>query len=152
LFPVLWIEGASCTGCTESFAQIETPDVGKVVLELISLNYSDVLSAGAGYSVELAKKQTIESGSPYIVVYEGGITQGFGSNTLRVAMETGEEILCHAASKAAAVVALGSCAVNGGWMAAYPNPAQATGVSAILKKLPGNPCGAASPMSPAWST
>ena len=134
LFPVLWIEGASCTGCTESFAQIETPDVGKVVLELISLNYSDVLSAGAGYSVELAKEQTIESGSPYIVVYEGGITQGFGSNTLRVAMETGEEILCHAASKAAAVVALGSCAVNGGWMAAYPNPAQATGVSAILKK------------------
>ena len=73
LFPVLWIEGASCTGCTESFAQIETPDVGKVVLELISLNYSDVLSAGAGYSVELAKKQTIENGN-YIVVYEGAIT------------------------------------------------------------------------------
>ena len=48
LFPVLWIEGASCTGCTESFAQIETPDVGKIVLELISLNYSDVLCAGAG--------------------------------------------------------------------------------------------------------
>ena len=133
LFPVLWIEGASCTGCTESFAQIETPDVGKVVLELISLNYSDVLSAGAGYSVELAKEQTIESGN-YIVVYEGGITQGFDSNTLRVAMETGEEILVHAAEHAAAVVALGSCAVNGGWMAAYPNPAKATGVSAILKK------------------
>ena len=134
LFPVLWIEGASCTGCTESFAQIETPDVGKVVLELISLNYSDVLSAGAGWSVEKAKEQTIESGSPYIVVYEGGITQGFGSNTLRVAMETGEDILVHAAEHAAAVVALGSCAVNGGWMAAYPNPANATGVSAILKK------------------
>ena len=133
LFPVLWIEGASCTGCTESFAQIETPDVGKVVLELISLNYSDVLSAGAGYSVELAKEQTIENGN-YIVVYEGGITQGFGSNTLRVALETGEEILVKAASNAAAVVALGSCAVNGGWMAAYPNPAQATGVAAILKK------------------
>ena len=72
LFPVLWIEGASCTGCTESFAQIETPDVGKIVLELISLNYSDVLCAGAGHSIEEAKKQTIEAGG-YIVVYEGGI-------------------------------------------------------------------------------
>ena len=133
LFPVLWIEGASCTGCTESFAQIETPDVGTVVLEMISLNYSDVLCAGAGHSLELAKEQTIENGN-YVVVYEGGITQGFGSNTLRVAMETGEEILVHAASNAAAVIALGSCAVNGGWMAAYPNPAEATGVSAILKK------------------
>ena len=133
LFPVLWIEGASCTGCTESFAQIETPDVGKIVLELISLNYSDVLCAGAGHSIEEAKKQTIEAGG-YIVVYEGGITQGFGGNTLRVAMETGEDILAEAASNAAAVVALGSCAVNGGWMAAYPNSANATGVSDFLKK------------------
>ena len=133
LFPVLWIEGASCTGCTESFAQIETPDVGKIVLELISLNYSDVLCAGAGHSIEEAKKQTIEAGG-YIVVYEGGITQGFGGNTVRVAMETGEDILAEAASNAAAVVALGSCAVNGGWMAAYPNPANATGVSDFLKK------------------
>ena len=133
LYPVLWIEGASCTGCTESFAQIETPDAGKVVLELISLNYSDVLSAGAGWSLEDAKHATIEAGN-YIVVYEGGITQGFNSNTLRVAMETGEEILVHAAENATAVVALGSCAVNGGWMAAYPNAANATGVQDILKK------------------
>lgn len=133
LFPVLWIEGASCTGCTESFAQIETPDAGRVVLELISLNYSDVLCAGAGHSLEAAKEATIEN-TNYIVVYEGGITQGFESNTLRVAMETGEEILVHAAEKAKAVVALGSCAVNGGWMAAAPNAANATGVQDILKK------------------
>ena len=25
LYPVIWIEGASCTGCTESFAQVESP-------------------------------------------------------------------------------------------------------------------------------
>ena len=133
LYPVLWLEGASCTGCTESFAQIETPDVGTVVLELISLNYSDVLSAGAGHSLEEAKEQTIQSGN-YILVYEGGITQGFGGNTLRINDETGIEILKHTASNAVAVVALGSCAVNGGWMAAYPNSAQATGVQDILKK------------------
>ena len=48
LYPVIWIEGASCTGCTESFAQVETPDVASVVLDLISLNYSETLSAAAG--------------------------------------------------------------------------------------------------------
>ena len=133
LFPIIWLEGASCTGCTESFAQIETPDAGQIVLEMISLNYSDVLSAGAGHSLELAKEQTIENGN-YIVVYEGAITQGFSGNTLRIAMETGEEILEHTAKNAAAVVALGSCAVNGGWMAAYPNAAQATGVQDFLAK------------------
>ena len=50
------------------------------------------------------------------------------------AIKTGEDILAEAASNAAAVVALGSCAVNGGWMAAYPNSANATGVSDFLKK------------------
>lgn len=48
LYPVIWIEGASCTGCTESFAQVETPDVASVVLDMISLNYSETLSAAAG--------------------------------------------------------------------------------------------------------
>lgn len=133
LYPVIWLEGASCTGCTESFAQSETPDAGTVVLELLSLNYSDVLSAGAGASLELAKKQTIEAGN-YILVYEGAITQSFNGNTLRVNLETGEDILAEAASNAQAIVALGSCAVNGGWMAAYPNPADAIGVSGYLKK------------------
>lgn len=133
LFPVIWLEGASCTGCTESFAQIETPDVATVVLEMISLNYSDVLSAGAGWSLEEAKEQTIKNGN-YIVVYEGGITQGFDGNTLRIAMHTGEAILEEAASNATAILAVGSCAVNGGWMAAYPNPAQATGVQDFLAK------------------
>ena len=73
--------------------------MGKIVLELISLNYSDVLCAGAGHSLELAKEQTIENGN-YIVVYEGAITQGFNSNTLRVALETGEDILVDTSSKA----------------------------------------------------
>lgn len=75
LHPVIWLEGASCTGCTESFAQLETPDVGSVVLELLSLNYSDVLSAGAGHSIEHAKEQTIVAGG-YILVYEGAVPQG----------------------------------------------------------------------------
>ena len=34
LYPVIWIEGASCTGCTEAFAQIDAPDAAAVVLEI----------------------------------------------------------------------------------------------------------------------
>ncbi|MDD7369854.1 MAG: hydrogenase small subunit [Berryella intestinalis] len=134
LYPVLWIEGASCTGCTESFAQLETPDVGTVVLEMLSLNYSDVLSAGAGESLELAKEQTIAAGN-YLLVYEGAVVQAWGGNALRVAAEPGIHHLEEAAKNAKAVVALGSCAVNGGWMSAAPNAADATGVQAYLKKV-----------------
>lgn len=133
LYPVVWIEGASCTGCTESFAQIESPDAGTVVLDMISLNYSETLSAAAGHSVEEAKAQTVEAGN-YILVYEGAVPEAWGGNALRVAGEPGTEALVHAAEKANAVVALGSCAVNGGWCAAYPNASQSTGVQDYLKK------------------
>lgn len=133
LYPVIWIEGASCTGCTESFAQVETPDPASVVLDLISLNYCETLSAAAGHSMEEAKDQTIEAGN-YILVYEGAILEGWEGNALRVADEPGTEHLKKAAASANAVVALGSCAVNGGWMGAHPNSSDAMGVQQFLRK------------------
>ena len=109
LYPVIWVEGASCTGCTESFAQAQTPNAAEVVLDMISLNYSETLSAAAGYSMEEAKEQTIEAGD-YILIYEGAIQEKWGGNALRVAGKPGTEHLIEAAKNANAVVALGSCA------------------------------------------
>ena len=85
LYPVIWIEGASCTGCTEAFAQIEEPDPATVVLDLISLNYCETLSAAAGWSMEEAKEQTIEAGN-YVLVYEGAVLEGWDGQALRVAV------------------------------------------------------------------
>ena len=133
LYPVIWIEGASCTGCTESFAQVESPDPASVVLELISLNYSETLSAAAGHSMEEAKAQTITAGN-YILVYEGAVLERWEGQALRVADKPGTEHLLEAAANANAVVALGSCAVNGGWMGAHPNSAGALGVQQFLEK------------------
>ncbi len=134
LAPVIWIEAGSCSGCTESFAQIDTPDIATVVLDLISLNYSETLSAGAGYSLEQAKEETIEAGG-YILVYEGAVMTGWDGNALIVAGEKGIDILAHAAENAAAVVAAGSCAVDGGWLAGDPNPAGAMGVQQYLTSV-----------------
>ena len=131
LLPVVWIEAGSCTGCTESFAQAGNPDVATVVLDVISLNYSETLSAGAGHSLEAAKDETIEQGG-YILVYEGAVMTGWDGNALRVAGEKGTDILLEAASNAIAVIACGSCAVDGGWGAGDPNPAGAMGVQKFL--------------------
>lgn len=138
LFPVIWIEGASCTGCTESFAQAVAPDPATVVLEMISLNYCETLTAAAGHSAEEAKDATIDAGN-YVLVYEGGLLDGWGGEALRVGdaegvSQTGIHHLLHAAENAVAVVALGSCAVNGGWMAAHPNPSGAFGVQECLRR------------------
>ena len=133
LYPVIWIEGASCTGCTESFAQVESPDPASVVLELISLNYSETLSAAAGHSMEEAKAQPIKAGNS-LLVYEGAVLERWEGQALRVADKPGTEHLLEAAANANAVVALGSCAVNGGWMGAHPNSAGALGVQQFLEK------------------
>ena len=127
LYPVIWIEGASCTGCTESFAQVDNPDPATVVLDMISLNYCETLSAAAGYSMEEAKAQTIAAGN-YILIYEGAVLERWDGEALRVANEPGTYHLAEAAEHANAVLAVGSCAVNGGWMGAHPNSAGALGV------------------------
>ena len=131
LKPVIWLEGSSCTGCTESFAQVDSPDVTTVVLDLISLNYSETLSAAAGHSMEEARKQTIEAGN-YLVVYEGSVVEGWDGNALRIAGEKGTDILLETAYNADAVIAFGSCACDGGWQAARPNPSKALGVQKFL--------------------
>lgn len=133
LYPVIWIEGASCTGCTESFLQSDSPDPASVVLELLSLNYSETLSAAAGYSMEKAKEQTIRAGN-YLLIYEGAVQRAWKGNALRVAGKPGVDHLLEAATNAIAVVALGSCAVNGGWVAAEPNLSHAMGVQKFLKE------------------
>ena len=83
--------------------------------------------------MEEAKAQTIEAGN-YILIYEGAVLEGWNGEALRVANEPGTDHLVHAAENANAVVALGSCAVNGGWMGANPNSAGALGVQQYLKK------------------
>lgn len=133
LYPVIWMEGASCTGCTEAFAQIDEPDPATVVLEMISLNYCETLSAAAGWSMEEAKEQTIAAGN-YLLVYEGAVLEGWNGQALRIADTPGTELLVDAAKGANAVVALGSCATNGGWMGAKPNSSNALGVQKYLKK------------------
>lgn len=133
LKPVIWLELASCTGCTESLAQADTPDVATIVLDLISLNYAETLSAGAGFSLEEAKEQTIEAGG-YIVAIEGAVMEGWDGNALKIANEKSVDIVRHAASNAAAIICAGSCAVDGGWQAAAPNPAGASGIQAFLQR------------------
>ena len=131
LYPVIWLEGASCSGCTESFAQLAPPGIAAVVLEMLSLDYSDMLAAGAGSSVEAAKEHTIAAGG-YLLIYEGAVTLAFEGHSLRAADAPGIDHLERAARGAQAVIALGSCAVNGGWMAAPPNAPRAVGVQEHL--------------------
>jgi hydrogenase small subunit len=132
LKPVIWLEGGSCSGCTESCAQSEFPDLATIVLNYISLNYQETIMAGAGYAAEEALDSTIAAGG-YILVYEGSVMTGWNGDALMIAGKRSTDELKKVAKKADAIVAVGSCAVDGGVVAAAPNPAGATGVSQFLK-------------------
>jgi hydrogenase small subunit len=152
LKPALWLNGGSCTGCTESMAQVDTPDVATIVLELLSFNYFETIMAAAGEQAEKNISDTIAKGE-YLLVYEGSVMNGFDGNALIVNKRTGVDILAEAAEGAQAIIAVGACAVDGGWVAAHPNPAGATGVQAFLNQkniatpVVNIPC---CPMNPEW--
>src|SRR5215204_987326 len=58
---VVWLHFQECTGCTESLLRTSHPDVGALVLDLVSLDYHETLAAAAGHqfeaSLEAAKKK-----------------------------------------------------------------------------------------------
>jgi len=134
LKPTLWLNFGSCTGCTESLAQVDSPDVATVVLDLLSVNYSETLSWAAGHQAEAAKAATIEAGG-YLLIVEGAVMTGEDGNTLRIAGRTGLDHLEEAAKNAEAIIAVGSCAVDGGWVKAAPNPAGGVGVKDVAAEM-----------------
>jgi len=131
LQPALWLNGGSCSGCTESIAQVDTPDVASIVLDLLSINYFETIMMAQGDDAEKSAEETINEGG-YILIYEGSVMTGEDGNTLVINGRKSTEILAEAAANAAAVLAVGSCAVDGGWVAAAPNPAGAIGVQEFL--------------------
>jgi hydrogenase small subunit len=134
LKPALWLNGGSCTGCTESMAQVDSPDVATIVLELLSVNYFETLMAAAGEYAEKNIDDTIEAGD-YLLIYEGAVMMGEDGNTLLVNGHKGKDILENAAAGAQAVLAVGACAVDGGWVYAHPNPAGGIGVQSFLDSV-----------------
>ncbi|MDI6691935.1 MAG: hydrogenase small subunit [Anaerosomatales bacterium] len=152
LKPVVWMEFGSCSGCTESLAQSDYPDVASIVLDILSVNYSETLMAGAGWTALEALESTIEAGG-YLLVCEGAVMTGWDSGALMIGGKKATDDLAHAAEKAEAVIAVGACAVDGGFVSQHPNPAGGTGVQAFLdsrgidKPVINIPC---CPMNPEW--
>jgi len=133
LYPAVWVNGGACTGCTESMAQATYPDIAQVVLDILSLNYIETVMMAQGEDADRALYETVEKNEgKAIMIYEGSVMKGWEGNALRVAGEPSLKVLDELAPKVAAIIAIGSCAVDGGWVKSYPNPADATGVSMYL--------------------
>ncbi|MCM2332752.1 MAG: hydrogenase small subunit [Anaeromyxobacteraceae bacterium] len=141
---VIWLHFQECTGCTESLLRTSHPDLGSLILDLISVDYHETLAAAAGYQIEAAlEKAAHENKGKYVLVVEGAIPEKDNGIYCRVGGKTAVETVKKYAADAAAVIAIGSCASWGGVPSASPNPTGAAGVGKVLGKtvltLPGCP-------------
>lgn len=129
--PVVWLCFMECLGCTESFANATYPEIDKLILEMISLEYHEALMAAAGERAHANLWNAVEKGG-YLCIVEGAIATKIPS-AMTVGGMTSMDIMEKVGSKANAVIAVGMCATHGGTQGAYPNPTGAVGVADFFK-------------------
>lgn len=136
--PVIWIQGASCTGCSISLLNSTQPGVKEILTEVIDLKFHPNISAAAG---DLAMKVIDETkqASNYYLVVEGAVPTKDGGIYCTVGERDGKEItfldrVKELGSKASAVLAVGTCSAFGGIPAARPNPTGCKGVQEVFKE------------------
>ncbi len=145
--PIIWLELADCSGNSEGFIKSSHPKIDDLILKYISLDYHELLMAGSGEQSETVLDDILKHDSQqYVLIVEGAVPLGLDGKFLRIGTkgETGHALLKRVAKNAAAVIAVGSCAYDGGVVAAAPNPTGAVGVAEALGRtdiinLPGCP-------------
>ena len=135
--PIIWLHFQECTGCTETLLRATHPTVDNLILDLISLDYSETLMVPSGHQAEKSLHDSIKANAgKFILVVEGSIPTKDNGIYCKIAGRTALDIINEVAPKAAAVVAIGSCASWGGVQSADPNPTGAVGVDSIIKDKP----------------
>jgi hydrogenase small subunit len=134
---VIWLAFQDCTGCSETLLRPSKPDLWEVILNVISLDYHETLMAGAGAQAEKCLHDAVEQNDgQFVLVVEGSIPEKEQGIYMRIAGKPAVQMLREIGPKAAAIVAIGSCAAWGGIPSAGENPTGATGVDTIIKGKP----------------
>jgi [NiFe] hydrogenase small subunit len=131
--PVIWLNFAECTGCTEAAIRSMYPWIDELVLEILDIAYHETIMAAAGVQAEEQLKSAVEKyKGKFICVVEGAIATkyngGYGKIGGRTFLEIGKEVC----SQAAGVICIGSCSSFGNIQAAAPNPGGYKGVGEAL--------------------
>jgi hydrogenase small subunit len=131
--PVIWLHFQDCTGCTESLLQTSHPGFADLILNVISLEYHETLMAGSGLQARQALDEAVQKyAGKYILVVEGSIPTKDQGIYMKLAGRPALDVLHDIGGKAAAIIAIGSCASWGGIPSADPDPTGAVGVADLL--------------------
>ena len=143
---VVYLSFQECTGCLESLVNVfpntrynlsatnNTDSIASIILSALSLDYLETLMVPSGAQAEKSKKDAIANPG-YVLVVDGAIPDDKkGAGFFIQHGKTGLQLLKEAATNAAAVVSVGTCASFGGLPAAkgpanLNNPVNLRGVS-----------------------
>jgi hydrogenase small subunit len=131
---VIWLHFQECTGCTESLLRATHPTLETLILDMVSLDYSETLLAAAGHQAEAALHDSMQANAGrFILVVEGSVPTADHGNFCKIGGQTPQQMLHKIAPHAAAAIAIGSCASWGGVQSAAPNPTGAVGLAEALR-------------------
>ena len=140
-FPVIWLQGATCTGCPVSVLNSVSPSIKNLLIDEVlpgkhvSLKYLATVMAGSGEQVITAMESTWkQSKGCYILVMEGGIATSSNGRYCSLGERDGSPVpiadrAAELGADALAVIALGTCAAFGGIAAAAPNISKSVSVA-----------------------
>lgn len=140
--PVIWIQGASCAGCSISLLNTAHPSIAEVLLRVISLEYHPNVMASSGelafsYLDIIADKAKGE----FFLVVEGAVPTNDNGVYCTMGEKDGKEVtfletVQTLGAKAKAILAVGDCAAFGGIPAGKPNPTGCKPVSEVVTGVP----------------
>ena len=135
--PVVWLHFQECTCCSESFLRSSHPIVADILLDKISLDYTETLQAASGHQAEEILHDTITKyRGEYLLLVEGSVPLGADGCYCVVGGKSALDTVKEVAAGAKAVIAWGNCACSGCVQGAKPNPTRATPIKAIVKDKP----------------
>ena len=101
--PVIWLEFQDCAGCSEALTRSQSPSLVNLVLNTLSIEYHETLSAAAGYQADEHKAAIMKQyAGKYLLVVEGSIPAGDDGMYCTIGGRTALDLLKEAAAGAAA--------------------------------------------------
>ncbi len=131
---VVWLQLQECTGCMESTLRSGGTTVEELILNLLSVNYNELVMAASGAAANKALDDT--NASDHLLVVNGSIPLEENGAYCTIGGKSAEQVLRESAEHATAILAVGACAVWGSVQASRPNPTGAVGVDRIITDKP----------------
>jgi len=139
--PVVWIQAATCSGCSVSVLNSASPKITDLLLSEvipgrhINLRFQATVMAGSGEPV-IEVLDAAAKGDPgaYVLVVEGSIPKKDGGVYGTLGEVPMVDRVIPLAENAMAIIGLGTCASFGGIFAADPNPGGCVSIGDLLKE------------------